>query len=306
MTPSSPTVSVVIITLDRPTEVTDCLASLAQQTVPLLEVLVVDASAGTATQERVEQARANGLPARHLAAARGVAYQRRVGAEAAQGDVVLYIDDDVLLETGFVAAILDVFRREDGKRIGGVTGHNTANRRRRVPSVRNLVRWCCFLPMPGSGRFRLSGMHTTANGRRGVRRVEYLGGAFTAYRRDVLAECPPDSERFPSMFEDVDLAWRVSRRYRNYYTEHARCVHLAAAAHRPSAREHARKMSEAYATYWHKNVPQTPWRRLFFRLAYAATRAGCYHWTGRDYASFAYRAVTGRRRSGEPSPAPPE
>jgi glycosyltransferase involved in cell wall biosynthesis len=291
-----PTLSIVIITMNRPVEIGHCLDHIARQSEKPLEVIVVDASKKDESQSVVESMKtrlAGSL--NYVRSAPGMARQRRLGFEIATGQVILFLDDDVYIEQDFVRELLQVYELCDMSTIGGVTGHDPSSRRPPSWSLRALLLRAYFLPMFGSGRFRLSGMHTTANGLSGIRRVEFMGGGFTSYRRAVLIDIPPDGESFAGPFEDADLSYRVSRVYRNYYTAAARCVHKPSGVNRRPPAERSVEMLEAYKVFWRKNVPDTPLRRWAFRRACRGLAAGIYFMTPLDAWCFLIRNLLGAR-----------
>jgi GT2 family glycosyltransferase len=100
-------ISIVIATKDRSAYVARALAALAGQVgAPSFEVIVVDNGSSDDTKAVVEAATAReGYPVRYVFEAepnRGKARNR--GVAVAQGYLVLFIDDDVALPPGFVAA----------------------------------------------------------------------------------------------------------------------------------------------------------------------------------------------------------
>lgn len=93
---SLPTISVVIITRDRPRVAAHVLAALRRQTVGPLETLVVDTSREPADGERL----AREFPeVRLLSFPNGVnsmPWSRNIAVSAAHGEVVAYLDDDAI------------------------------------------------------------------------------------------------------------------------------------------------------------------------------------------------------------------
>ncbi|MBI5912301.1 MAG: glycosyltransferase family 2 protein [Betaproteobacteria bacterium] len=102
---TQPGVTVIVCTRDRPVQLDQCLESLAQQTCRRFDVLVVD--------------NASAHPAREICRRRGVSYMyepvpgltraRNLGARAARGEVVAYIDDDATPEPGWLDALVRDF-----------------------------------------------------------------------------------------------------------------------------------------------------------------------------------------------------
>ena len=115
MTP--PTISVVICTRDRPQELERCLRSLAAQTEPAEELIVVD---NKPEGDPAAAAAAQRHGARLVPEPRsGVSRARNAGATAAVGDVVAFVDDDAVPDPGWVAAYQEAFR---DPRVNAATG----------------------------------------------------------------------------------------------------------------------------------------------------------------------------------------
>jgi glycosyltransferase involved in cell wall biosynthesis len=114
--PSSLTCSVVVPTRRRAGLLADCLAALRVQHTAPLEILVVDNSSGDAAT----RAAADHAGARYIHVPNGaLCAARNVGARAARGDVVAYVDDDAVAEPEWIAALLTGFT---DSAVGAVTG----------------------------------------------------------------------------------------------------------------------------------------------------------------------------------------
>lgn len=113
-----PFISVIIGTRERPAELARCLASLAAVDYPRFEVLVVDNDPESdATRHVAEQAAG---PVRYLCSKRrGVAVAHNLGAAEANGRILAFTDDDVVLDRYWLAAIAEAFA---DWRVGCVTG----------------------------------------------------------------------------------------------------------------------------------------------------------------------------------------
>ena len=91
-------ISVVVPTRHRPAALARCLAALARQRTPgtALEIVVVDDGGGGAVAPGARLVRAGG---------RGPAAARNLGARAARGDVVCFLDDDCMPAPGWAQAL---------------------------------------------------------------------------------------------------------------------------------------------------------------------------------------------------------
>jgi glycosyltransferase involved in cell wall biosynthesis len=102
-----PLCSVVIPTLYRARELERCLQAVAQFDYPNFETIVVDNSTGDEAARRVaEQSKARII----IEQRRGVSYARNRGAHESRGEVVAYLDDDVVPEPDWLSVIMTEFR----------------------------------------------------------------------------------------------------------------------------------------------------------------------------------------------------
>lgn len=111
-----PDVTVVVCTRDRPRELERCLSALAEQRYANFDILVVDNGRGEGIAESCRT--------RGVACIRepqpGLTRARNLGARAARGDIVAYIDDDAVAEPEWLESLVRDF--EDG-RVAAVAGH---------------------------------------------------------------------------------------------------------------------------------------------------------------------------------------
>ena len=120
----APQVSVVIPTRNRPASALETLHSVLQSDYPRdrLEVIVVDNGSGE--DERValgDLESADGATVRLLSEeAPGGSNARNAGLRAARGEIVAFTDDDVLVDSGWLASLVGVFEQDD--RVGGAAG----------------------------------------------------------------------------------------------------------------------------------------------------------------------------------------
>jgi glycosyltransferase involved in cell wall biosynthesis len=118
--PDPPSLSVVIPTRDRPERVLACIGSVLATGYPGLEILVVDnAPSSDATETAIAQAGC--AEVRYLREPRaGTSRARNLGLGEARGDLVAFLDDDVLVDPAWAAALVDGFTRD--AKVDCVTG----------------------------------------------------------------------------------------------------------------------------------------------------------------------------------------
>jgi GT2 family glycosyltransferase len=115
-----PLVSVIVATRERPVSLRECLASVLEVDYPRVEVIVVDNDpATTETAEMVERCFAGRV--RYLRETqRGLGAAHNRGLADAAGEIVAFVDDDVVVDRRWLAALVEGFAAADG--VGCVTG----------------------------------------------------------------------------------------------------------------------------------------------------------------------------------------
>ncbi|WP_018215526.1 glycosyltransferase [Salinispora vitiensis] len=105
--PPPPTVSVIVPNYNKAASLADCLRSIQEQTRPPVEIIVVD----DASTDRSRQITA-GFDCQLIALPtnRGVSAARNVGAAAASGDVLFFLDSDIALAPEAIATAVRTLR----------------------------------------------------------------------------------------------------------------------------------------------------------------------------------------------------
>ncbi len=111
----TPRVTVIICTRNRPRELEQCLTALRDQQYRDFDVLVVDNGSGDVT---ADICRTQGVSCIREAVP-GLTRARNLGARAARGELVAYIDDDAIAEPEWLDALVREFQ---DPRVGAVAG----------------------------------------------------------------------------------------------------------------------------------------------------------------------------------------
>lgn len=204
-------IGVIVCTLNRPTELRDCLASIGQQTLPPQVVVIVDASRRPtfdANAKTIAQCAdtATSIDFIHVEAPPGLTHQRNLGASiVGQRDVawVQFVDDDVILAATYLERI---DRQFDNPAVAGAEGRDT-NVVTRPPRAFRLL-------FPRLDKF--SALSKTGHNwfpEALPADVDWLSGCAPAYRQGVLTELRFDERRAGNgIGEDVDFSFRAGRR----------------------------------------------------------------------------------------------
>jgi GT2 family glycosyltransferase len=199
--------SLLITTLNRPEELRRCVESIVRQTVLPDELVVVDASDDARRASLDDLVRPTTMRLVHLPATRGRTRQLNLGIGAVRGDPVIIVDDDTVLEPGFVEAMVRTFERE-GPALGAVEG--TMIGASYATPVSRVLRTLFLLPQhtrESPGRVRPSGYYTIPVQPSRPTESEAVTLTATAFRRHVLEEFGLDESLGGyALKEDIDLS----------------------------------------------------------------------------------------------------
>jgi len=212
--------SIVIATFERPEELRTTLASLAAQTRPPVQVIVVDSS----RDDRARQiALASPLPLRYERATKpSAAVQRNQGAALVTTPLIAFMDDDVFIPPDSLEKICAVFEEDAGGETGGVAARIEGMQHR---SPRGLLR-CYYRLQAGYRHPTYGGKHfgaainclpTYTESEGDLIPADWLNSTCVFYRTPLFAR-----EKFPefegySFLEDVHLSARVGRTHRLFF-----------------------------------------------------------------------------------------
>jgi succinoglycan biosynthesis protein ExoA len=230
------TLSVVICTRNRPVALAECIGSLRAQTRPAGEVIVVDGGTARlpARMRRRLRKRLGRTRIRFVATPPGLPRQRNLGATLAHGSVIVFLDDDVVLEPGYLAAIAAVYEDDPMHAIGGVGGAQVPDPTPRESALRRAVCRVFQLESYGAGRLKRSGRPAYLLSPRDECAVQFLSGCNMSFRREVLSEIEFDERLCGyALGEDLDFSYRASKRWTLVATPAARCDHRQAKGGRP-------------------------------------------------------------------------
>jgi GT2 family glycosyltransferase len=210
--------SVIVPTYNRPTALDRTLAALRAMDFPAdkLEIVVVDTGPNKPESERV--ARSHG--AQYLAHADlGVSVARNLGAKSASGELLMFVDDDIVVEQDNLRRHEAVHVRHDRCVVSGHWEYEPELRRRLEAS-----------PL---GRWRLSyeDLYNKPNGvtgdtRRGQVHPRTMTTQNLSLRTEAFWSLGGFDERFPVGAEDQDLTWRANRAgYLLIYDYDIRIIH---------------------------------------------------------------------------------
>ena len=269
-------VSVIIPTYNRQKDLKTCLNSILHQTKLPREVIIVDDSDNDKIENLIKEENSSfgnkNIDLRYIRNKRGksLTIARNVGIDNSTGDIVLFLDDDVILNKDYIEEITRVFDKDSEKRIGGVVGNILLENRQKSfgAFIFSLIETLFFLDQcSGDGKFRLSGFptgHVELSEDR-IQEVEVLSGANMSFRREIFDEFRFDENlKGYAFMEDCDIAYRVSRKYQNIYTPFAKLIHNLSPTARDKEYARMKMMIKNHYYLFKKNFPQDFKHRFAF------------------------------------------
>lgn len=261
-------ISVIIPTKDRPPDLARTVASLLGQTVAPAELIIVDQSRSedSASHIRAMLAAAGAavnLRYLHCPELPGLAAARNRAMECAQAGIWLFLDDDVVLEADFLAALLAAHRAHpEATGIAGVVTNYTR------PGTVFRVWRALFAHGPFHDPRQAIYWNADRLRTAAPRRVRRLGGGLMSFRGAALHGLRFD-EHLAGVCdgEDVDFCARLGPQAILLMAPAARLAHLRSPVGREPIhwlRRQARAESYLYYRDWRAPGGRGWWPRLCF------------------------------------------
>ena len=256
---SFPSVSAIIPTKNRANDLLAVVRSLFQQTHLPKQVVIIDQSESEESRVQVEKAFSEGTPPIREkvqfcyvldSTISGLTAARNRAMEVAEGDVWLFLDDDVILEPDFIDELLQVYvRKPKAVGVSGVVTNYSL-----PPRAFRLWSW---LFARGPFRDERQRVYWEAEHLRNSEpiRVSHLGGGLMSFRAEAIRGLRfDDNLRGVSDGEDVDFCARLGRNAILMITPRARLLHRQSPAGREQGhqlRREARAKHYLYYRNWH-------------------------------------------------------
>lgn len=257
--------SAVIPTRNRPNDLVKAVISICYQTKPPDELIIVDQSVDDQSRILVEKQMLKFESIKliyiHDSLISGLVDAKRVAAERARGDIVCFLEDDVILEPEFIEQIELGFINQP--EMVGCCGVIT-----NPPQQSGLYKILFSLFHRGIFFDKRVGLYGSFSGY--VNKLipsEMLSGGLSAWRRDVFKVVPFDVKNGFHMFEDIDFSTRVARSFGPmlYINPNARLAHYCSTVNREIlGQRQRRKLTECIVYYkkrrsWSGSTFALPW-----------------------------------------------
>lgn len=204
-------ISAAIPTKNRPRDLANAVLSILAQSRPPDELLVIDQSADGESRRRVDAlfapARRTALVYVHDPRIAGLVAAKQAAVARARGDIVCFLEDDVVLETDYLLNIERGFVEDPA--LLGCSGVVT-----NLPELPRYYQRLFHFFHRGIFHDARVGVHGAAQGSGlPLIRSNYLSGGLSAYRRAVFEAIPFDVANNLFMLEDIDFSTRAVQHF---------------------------------------------------------------------------------------------
>ena len=198
----NPDLSVVVLGFNSASFIGSCIASVADQTRVRVQLIVVDNGSSDDTYRAAKKAMGDrewGSCIRSELAL-GFAEGCNLGASYAKGNILLFLNDDCVLEEGALVKFSEAF---DGQYVGVVGLGLADGGGTKWDTLGHFVDTNGYLCDVGRGVRRVAGLPPMI-------RVFGVGGAALGIRRSLFDSLGGFDERMEFLFEETDLCWRAN------------------------------------------------------------------------------------------------
>src|SRR5215472_8119787 len=254
------TVSVIIPTKNRSADLAQTIETLLQQTVQPLELIIVDQSAEPSFTRKIK------IPTSciHDPTLSGLTAARNASMRVARGSILLFLDDDVLLEPNFIEKILEAYDTNVTGVSGIITNYSAPPLKQRL--------WETIFQL---GPFHDERQRVYRDARRLLNakpiRVRQLGGGLMSFRASAIRNHRFDPNLTgASPGEDIDFCAGLSKECILQIAPKARLIHNRTPESRDST--HWISVDAQVASYmWERHWKVGLWNNL------------CYVWLSAGY-----------------------
>ena len=209
-------VSVSLLTYNGSRFIKNCLRSVLAQTYPKIELLIIDNGSDDETVNLAKEIILKDnpkIPVRIIENEKNLGFSggHNLGIRESKGELILFLNQDVILCQDFIGKIVGYFEKNKDKKIGSFQGKLLRLENNLQPT--DIIDTAGFLMMRNR---RIINRGQGEKDRGQFEKTEEIFGADGAapvYRKEALVDSEIMGEYFDEEFfmykEDVDLAWRL-------------------------------------------------------------------------------------------------
>ena len=245
--------SVVIVTYGREVELSDLMRSISDQNnlSNLNEIIVVDNHPSEIAKKIINQH--NSLNIKYINnKVNSLTSGRSKGANATNSDIVLFLDDDVILECDYFDNLIKFYTRYPDA--NGMQGIFDVGDYSRIKNFFNRLFWL-FNYSHSSFKVYPSIQASYACNTTEIKKCEWFSGTNFSYKKNILLKTHFDLKlKKYCVGEEIDYSYRVFKNFGGLYVNpHCKIKHQAAITSREIGKEFA-IMQEIYGIYLLKKL----------------------------------------------------
>lgn len=178
----------------------------------------------------------------------GMTRQRNIAIDNSVGEISIFLDDDVELESDYLQNVVEIFKEDREKRVAGLNGFDTFNLNKKQNNIgkrKSIYRRLGLYPDLGPAKYLPWGHGTAHFGvlKSGVDEVDLLIGHNMAFRTDILKafRFAKFFESYPTyvLYDDQDICLRLRKAgYVLLLAYEAKLIHKVAPTGRPAAKHY--------------------------------------------------------------------
>ena len=249
-----PKVSVVVCTLNREKELENFLRTFRNQTFKDYELIIVSNKSLKISKVKIILQKGKGLP-----------NARNHALKHLKGDIIIFFDDDVLLEKNYLEEVVKIF--EGTPEVGGVTGMITNSvdsdiKHGFFAKIMNLYGRVFrisgfFANIPKTGKVLSNGFTCSNFNSKKLQEIEWLSGCNMCYSRKAFETNGKFDEGLigNAYYEDTDFSYRVFKKgFKLIYNPKAKLRHMVTPTSRVSLAKLKYNQLVNQKKFFYKNV----------------------------------------------------
>jgi len=211
-------ISVAISTKDRPDELYQCICSILEQTTVPNEVIVIDD--GNLSPEFIENI-GNEVKSKRIAfhyikkVVPGLSLSRNLGAAKSRSPIVLFLDDDVILDKDYIEILKQDWEKyQHEKWLGGIGG--VIKNLRRISVLEKIFHKLFLLSSSTKWDVTDMGFQVWTIEVEKEEKVFYLPGGVTSFKKDLIEKIP-FRQLSPGRTPSDDVEFFLKTKKQGYY-----------------------------------------------------------------------------------------
>lgn len=263
--------SIIIVNYNTGNYLRKCLESIYKFENPdIFQIIVVDNASTDNTEDIIDSfmQKHNNIYFIKSNINHGFSKANNIGFKDSDGEFILILNPDIEFQSQLLSRLKKHLERKESGAVSpflkGIKGEVQYNYYQKYPTIRQFIYFHSLISKIFSGNVKLRNkyLHKADFGKnqQNLVQVHQLPCAFLLTRRDIFSEAGLMNDKFFLFFEDVDLSFRISRKY-DLYVDTAESV-----LHYGGSSFNIDKNPEIYGKYILS-------MNIFFDLNYSSVRA---------------------------------